>query len=449
MARNLKEAQLLPPHDLQAEESALGAMIISPGAVTSAGERLHRNDFYRDSHRLIFDSIIDLFNRGEAIDIITVSDDLASKGLLEQVGGRAYIHTLASAVPAAANAPHYADIVHENAVLRSLIEAGNKIAEMGYERGGEVRELLNRCEEIIFSISHHQASDEIQPLEGFLADQFDRIEKLHAEGKSITGAPSGFKDLDEITSGFQESNLIILAARPSMGKTSLALDIAQHLALKEDVPVLLFSLEMSKEDLAQRMMCTQGRVNSQRLRTGKVSSDDWTKLTDACGRLIKAPIYVDESPNPSIFEIRAKTRRLKSKQPLGLVIVDYMQLMMPEDNRSNNREQEIATISRSLKAMARELKIPVLALSQLSRAPEKRNVPRPQLSDLRESGAIEQDADVVLFIYRPIDEDTGNPGNLAELIIAKHRNGPTGSVDLVFLKDYATFSSARHGSSQA
>jgi replicative DNA helicase len=441
MARNLKEARNLPPHDLEAEESVLGAMMMSPGAVTAVGERLNRDDFYRESHRLIYDTVLELFSQGEAVDIITVADHLTSRGVLEQVGGRAYIHTLASTVPATANAPHYADIVHENAVLRSLIETGNKIAEMGYERSGEVREMLNRCEEMVFSISHHQTGTEVQSLEAILGEQFERIEKLHNAGKSITGVPTGFHDLDQLTSGLQASNLVILAARPSMGKTSLALDLAQNVALKENIPVLLFSLEMGKEELAQRMMCTQGKVDSHRLRTGMVGQDDWDKLTDACSRLMKAPIFVDESANPNIFEIRAKTRRLASKQHLGLVIVDYLQLMMPEDNRSQNREQEIARISRSLKIMARELKIPVLAISQLSRAPEKRNTPRPQLSDLRESGAIEQDADVVLFIYRD-KEESGHLGNTAELIVAKHRNGPTGTIDLVFRDKYASFVSA-------
>ena len=441
MARNLKEPPTLPPHDLEAEESVLGAMLISPGAVVAVGDRLKRNDFYRESHRLIYDAIVELFSQGEAVDIVTVADHLTLKGKLDAAGGRAYIHTLSSTVPAAANAPHYADIVHENAVLRSLIEVGNKIAEMGYERSGEVRELLNSCEEMVFSISHERTTGQVQPLKDILGEQFDRIEKLHDAGKSVTGVPTGFADLDRITSGLQPSNLIILAARPSMGKTSLALDIAQNVALKEDVPVLLFSLEMGKEELAQRMMCTQGKVDSQRLKTGMVGPDDWAKLTDACGRLMKAPIFVDESANPNIFEIRAKTRRLASKESLGLVIVDYLQLMMPEDNYSQNREQEIARISRSLKIMARELKIPVLAISQLSRAPEKRNVARPQLSDLRESGAIEQDADVVLFIFRD-KEESGHLSKMAELIISKHRNGPTGTVELVFRDKYTSFISS-------
>jgi replicative DNA helicase len=441
MARRLKDAPTLPPHDLEAEESVLGAMLISPSAVIAVGERLQRDDFYRESHRLIYDSIVELFSQGEAIDIVTVADHLTLKGQLEQAGGRAYIHTLSSTVPAAANAPHYAEIVHENAVLRALIEVGNKIAEMGYERQGEARELLNSCEEMVFSISHDQNTSQVQHLKDILGEQFDRIEKLHDAGKTLTGVPTGFIDLDRITSGLQPSNLIILAARPSMGKTSLALDIAQNVAMKEEIPVLLFSLEMGKEELAQRMMCTQGKVDSHRLRNGMVGPDDWSKLTDACGQLMKAPIFVDESATPNIFEIRAKTRRLASRENLGLVIIDYLQLMDADDNRSQNREQEIAKISRSLKIMARELKIPVMAISQLSRAPEKRNVARPQLSDLRESGAIEQDADVVLFIFRD-KEESGHLGNTAELIIAKHRNGPTGTVELVFRNKYASFVSA-------
>ncbi|MEK7817338.1 MAG: replicative DNA helicase, partial [Actinomycetota bacterium] len=330
-------------------------------------------------------------------------------------------------------------IVRENAVLRALVDVGNKIAELGYERPGEVREILDRCEKMVFDISQHQIKGELRPLEELLTEQFERIEKLHATGKTVTGIPTGFIDLDKITSGFQPSNLIILAARPSMGKTSLALDIAQNVALKESTPVVIFSLEMSGEELAQRMMCNQGRVDSHRLRTGRVGPDDWAKLTDACARLIKAPIYVDDTP-VNMLEMRAKTRRWISKHQVGLIIIDYLQLMMP-DERAENRQQEVAKMSRSLKIMAREFKVPVLTLSQLSREPEKRSPPRPVLSDIRESGAIEQDADLVMFIYRP-KTDSGLLDTATELIVAKHRNGPIGRVDLVFQEKYTSFSSA-------
>ena len=441
MARELKRTPSLPPQNLEAEVSVLGAMMISPGAINNVIGKVHETDFYRDSHREIFRTITELFGHGSPVDPITVTENLAQRGVLERVGGKAYIHTLVATVPAAANAPHYADIVRENSVLRSLIQVGNRIAELGYERPGEVRQLLDQCEQMVFEISQEQIRGEARPLKDLLSEQFERIEKLHEQGRRITGIPTGFPDLDKITSGFQRSNLIILAARPSVGKTALALDIAQNIALKEDIRVVIFSLEMSDSELAQRMMCSQGRVDSQRLRTGSVGPDDWAKLTEACARLERAPITVVDTPGTNMLEIQALTRRLASKQAVGLVIIDYLQLMMGDSNRYENRQQEITKISRSLKIMARDLKVPVLAISQLSRAVESRTPPRPQLSDLRESGAIEQDADMVMFIYRP-KEESGHPGMSAELIVAKHRNGPIGSVDLVFQDKYTSFSSA-------
>ncbi|MHB1326234.1 MAG: replicative DNA helicase [Thermoleophilia bacterium] len=441
MARELKRTPSLPPQNLEAEVSVLGAMMISPGAINNVIGKVNETDFYRDSHREIFRTITELFGHGSPVDPITVTENLAQRGVLERVGGKAYIHTLVATVPAAANAPHYADIVRENSVLRSLIQVGNRIAELGYERPGEVRQLLDQCEQMVFEISQEQIRGEARPLKDLLSEQFERIEKLHEQGRRISGIPTGFPDLDKITSGFQRSNLIILAARPSVGKTALALDIAQNIALKEDIRVVIFSLEMSDSELAQRMMCSQGRVDSQRLRTGSVGPDDWAKLTEACARLERAPITVVDTPGTNMLEIQALTRRLASKQAVGLVIIDYLQLMMGDSNRYENRQQEITKISRSLKIMARDLKVPVLAISQLSRAVESRTPPRPQLSDLRESGAIEQDADMVMFIYRP-KEESGHPGTAAELIVAKHRNGPIGSVDLVFQDKYTSFSSA-------
>lgn len=444
MARELKEATpILLPQNLDAEESVLGAMMISPNVISAIVEKLHEDDFYLDSQRLIFRTIIELFNIGEPVDPITVTEKLSASGAIEKVGGKSYIHTLVSTVPAPSSAKYYANIVRENSLLRSLIEVGNRISALGYERPGETTELLNESERLVFDISQRQVRGEIQPLSKVLVEQFEKIEKLQQEGKKITGLPTGFHDLDAKTSGFQNSSLIILAARPAMGKTSLALDIAQHVAIKENIPVLLFSLEMGQEELAQRMMCTQGRIDSHKLRTGQLKSgDDWAKLTDACNRLSKAPIFIDDASSISMLEVMAKTRRLASQHPnLGLVIIDYLQLMSPE-GRVQNREQEIAKISRSLKIMAKELKIPVVALSQLNRSAEGRHPPRPILPDLRESGALEQDADMVLFIYRPKDQETGHLENTAELLIAKHRNGPTGTVDLVFNNTYASFGSA-------
>ncbi len=440
MARELKVSrQDLPPQNLEAEESVLGAMMISQNAIIAVIDKLRQEDFYRDTQRLVYGAIIDLFNRGEPVDPITVAEYLNFKGVLDNVGGKNYIHTLVSTVPSAANAARYAGIVRENSVLRSLIEVGYRISEMGYERPGEVDEMLDRCEKMVFDISQHQVRGGFESIKELVDEHFDQlVQMLHQKGQKITGVPSGFSDLDSVTSGFQKSNLIILAARPSMGKTALALDIAQNAALKHDVPVAVFSLEMSKSELAQRMMCTQGKVNSHRLRTGMADENDWEKLKEGCSRLFKAPIYVDDSAGVNMLEIRAKTRRLISREKIGLVIVDYLQLMMPE-GRTQNREQEVAKMSRQLKLMAKELEIPVLTLSQLSRAPEQRSPSRPVLSDLRESGAIEQDADLVLFIYRPKDEDTGHPGRVAELIISKNRNGPTRTVELAFREEYISF----------
>ncbi len=419
----------------------LGAMMFKPGAIDEVLDTgLKAGDFYRDSHREIFGAIMALYSQREPADPITVTERLTLKGVLEQVGGKAYIHTLVSTVPTAANAAQYGRIVRENAILRSLIEVGNRIAVLGYERPGEVRELLDRAESLVFKISQEQIKGEFRSLQELVSENFERIEKLAAAGRTITGVPTGFPDLDDTISGLQPSNLIVLAARPAMGKTALALDLAQNVALKEKIPVAIFSLEMGESELVQRMMCTQGRIDSSRLRTGKLGADDWPKITEACTRLEAAPIFVDDTPNMNMLEIRAKTRRLKSKHPqLGMVMVDYLQLMMP-DGREENRVQEVSKMSRSLKILARELEVPVIAISQLSRQVESRQPPRPILSDLRESGAIEQDADLVLFIYRPRDE-AGHLQSSTELIIAKHRNGPTATVHLEFQETYTSFRS--------
>lgn len=447
-ARDLKAARAatrLAPQNLEAEESVLGAMMITPGAIGAVMERLREDDFYLDSQRLIFRAIAELSHAGDPVDPITVTEQLTSDGVIDRVGGRAYIHTLVSTTPAASNASHYAAIVRENSLLRSLIQVGNRIAELGYDRPGEVRELLDKSEQLVFEISQRQIRGEIHALGDLLTEQFNRIEELQRSGKKITGVPTHFPDLDRLTSGLQKSNLVILAARTSMGKTSLALDFAQNIAIKEKTPVLIFSLEMGKEELVNRMMCTQARVDSHRLRSGGMGQDDWDKLTDGCARLMNAEIFVDDTAGITMLEMLAKTRRLVAKHHnLGLVIIDYLQLMS-SDGRAQNREQEVAKNSRSLKIMARELKVPVLALSQLSRAPDKRDRPRPRLSDLRDSGSIEQDADLVMFIHRPTDPDTGHLENTSELIVAKHRNGPTGTVELVFQDKYASFASAARG----
>jgi replicative DNA helicase len=434
------EAALVPPQNLDAEESVLGAMMLSPGAIGAVSEELDAGDFYRESHAKLYRAALSLFARGEPVDAITVADELEERGDLEAAGGRVRMHELTRLVPTTANAAHYARIVREMAVLRGLIHAGGEVARLGWERPGEASELLDRAEQIIFELSQESVAGEFTHIEALLKESFERITQLYEAGEEITGVPAGFRELDRLTSGFQPGNLVIIAARPSMGKSALALCMAANLAVRRDTPVALFTLEMSKAEVTQRLMCSEAKVESQRLRSGKLAADDWPRLTAACDKLAKAPIYVDDTGSMTIMGIRAKVRRLKSQQPnLGLVIVDYLQLMSSDSNY-DNRVQEISQISRSLKLLARELEIPIVALSQLSRALEQRHDKRPQLSDLRDSGAIEQDADLVAFIYRDeyYNDDTQDQG-IAEVILSKHRNGPTGHVKLSFLQRYAKF----------
>ncbi len=433
----------LPPQDLDAEESVLGAMLVSPTAVAVVSEILHPEDFYRGSHARIYATILEMYGAGDTIDSITLVNALSNRGLLEEVGGRAVVQTLASTVPAAANAGHYARIVRDAATYRSLIRAGTEIATLGYDHLGEPQEVVDKAEQIVFGIADQRISGDFSPISRLLNDSFEKLAALAEKGVDLTGAPSGLRDLDRITAGFQESNLIVMAARPGMGKTSLALNIASHMGVREDIPVAIFSLEMSEDEVTQRLMCSEARIDSKRLRTGSLDDADWTKLTNACDKLSRAPIYIDETAGVTPIEIKAKTRRLQSKlkggQPLGLVIVDYLQLMGGHA-RVENRVQEISQISRSLKLIARDLKVPVIAISQLSRAVESRSDKRPQLSDLRESGSIEQDADLVMFVYRDdyYNKDSEDMGT-AELIVAKHRNGPLDTVRLSYVGRYTRF----------
>ena len=448
MATNVaKEARLesapVPPQNLDAEESVLGAMMLSSGAIAAVSEVLSADgrEFYRESHAKVFRAALALYAKGEPVDAITLVDQLDERGELEDVGGKVRVHELAALVPASANAGHYAQIVKETATLRGLIRAGGEIARLGWERPGETTELVDRAEQILFDLSQERAQGEFSHIEQLLRESFDRITALYESGADVTGVPSGFRDLDRITSGFQEGNLVILAARPSMGKSALGLGMAANLAVRKNVPVALFTLEMSKSEVTQRLMCSEAKVESQRLRTGKLSADDWPRLTAACDKLAKAPIYVDDSGGITMMEIRSKARRLKSKHPdLGLLIVDYLQLMT-SGMSPENRVQEVSQISRSLKVLARDLDVPIVALSQLSRAVEQRHEKRPILSDLRESGSLEQDADIVCFIYRDeyYNPDDSPDQGLAEVIVAKHRNGPTDTVKLSFLKRYAKF----------
>ena len=444
MAQVLETQATVPPQNLDAEESGLGAMMLSQGAIAAVSEVLSSDgrEFYRESHARIFRAALALYAKGEPVDAITLVDQLDERGELEDAGGKVRVHELAALVPASANAGHYAQIVKEAATLRGLIRVGGEIARLGWERPGETAELVDQAEQILFDLSQERAQGEFSHIEALLTESFDRITALYASGADVTGVPSGFRDLDRITSGFQEGNLIVLAARPSMGKSALGLCMAANLAVRRNVPVALFTLEMSKSEVTQRLMCSEAKVESQRLRTGKLSADDWPRLTAACDKLAKAPIYVDDTGSITMMEIRSKARRLKSKHPdLGLIIVDYLQLMT-SGTTAENRVQEVSQISRSLKVLARDLDVPIIALSQLSRAVEQRHDKRPILSDLRESGSIEQDADIVMFIYRDeyYNGEESEQQGLAEVIVAKHRNGPTDTVKLSFLKRYAKFS---------
>jgi replicative DNA helicase len=439
-AVSLIEPARVPPQNVEAEEYVLGAMLLAPGAIGAVSEICRAEDFYRQSHGRIYRAALALYGRGEPVDAITLTDELDKLGELEEVGGRSRIHELAALVPASANAGHYARIVHEMATLRGLITCGQEIASLGYDRPGEVVDLVDRAEQIVFAISQSRVSSEFSHIEQLLKESFERITALYEAGAEITGVASGFRDIDRITSGFQPGNLIIIAARPSMGKSALALCMAANMGVRLNIPVALFTLEMSKAEVTQRLMCSEAKVESQKLRSGKLSPEDWPRLTAACDKLARAPIYVDDTGSITMMEIRSKARRLKVREPkLGLIIVDYLQLMTSGAS-VENRVQEVSAISRNLKVLARDLEVPIVALSQLSRAVEQRSDKRPILSDLRESGAIEQDADIVGFIFR--DEyynDESDQQGLAEIIVAKHRNGPTDTVKLSFLKRYAKF----------
>jgi len=431
----------VPPQSLEAEESVLGGVLLDNAALDRVVELLHPDDFYRGAHRKLFNAMLELSERSEPVDLITLSEALRSRGDLADVGGTAFLGELAERVPTAANIVHYAKIVRDRAVLRGLITAATEIATRGYEASGDVAELLDRAEQLIFEISERRVRNAFTKLSDVLVESIKTIERLYEQKQSVTGVPTGFVDLDRMLSGLQPSDLIIVAGRPSMGKTAIVLNVAEHAALRADVGVAVFSLEMAKEQLAMRMLCSEARVDLARVRTGHLTDREFPRLAMAAGRLGDAPIFIDDTPALSVLELRAKARRLKRDpaNKLGLVIVDYIQLMRSSEGR-DNREQEISEISRSLKALAKELRVPVLALSQLNRQVESRTPPVPRLADLRESGAIEQDADVIIFLYRDdyYNEDSDKKG-LAEVIVAKQRNGPTGSVELTFLREFTRF----------
>ena len=430
----------LPPQNLEAEQSVLGAILLDHQSLSKAIEIIAADDFYREAHRRIFRAMMALYERNEPIDLITLPEYLKQHSLLDAVGGVGYLASLLQAVPTSANIQYHSRIVHEKGVLRGLIQAATDIVTQGFEGDQDAAELLDQAEQKIFSISQASHRRSFVPIKAITNSAVHMIDDLYGKKSEITGVPSGFIDLDAKTSGFQPSDLIVIAGRPSMGKTSLALGAALHAAIHKKTVVAIFSLEMSKEQLAVRMLSSLGNIDSQKIRTGRLGKEEFQNIIVAADRLSETRIFIDDSGALSALEMRAKARRLKSEEGLDLVIVDYLQLMQGRSN-TESRQQEISDISRSLKALAKELNVPVVALSQLSRAVENRKPPRPILADLRESGAIEQDADLVIFIYREdqyFPESTENPGT-AEIIIGKHRNGPTGEVKLIFLEEYAKF----------
>jgi replicative DNA helicase len=440
----------LPPQNVEAEQSVLGGILIENEAINKVMEILTVDDFYRDAHRRIFNALISLSERDEPADLITLTNELRKIDQLDSIGGASYLASLIDSVPTAANIEYYAKIVKEKAILRKLIETSTDIITQSYEDRGDVEGFLDEAERAIFEISEKRVKPSFYSIRDIVKESFKTIERLFEKKELVTGVPSGFKELDRLTAGFHASDLIIVAGRPSMGKTALCLNLAQYAAIEKRIPVAIFSLEMSKEQLVIRMLCSEARVEGTRLRTGFLTESDWPKLTLAAGNLSDAPIFIDDSAAISVLELRAKSRRLKGDYGLGMLIIDYLQLMKGR-TRVESRQQEISEISRSLKALAKELNIPVIAVSQLSRKTEERTGNRPQLSDLRESGAIEQDADLILFLYRDEvynrSEDNPNKGK-AELIIGKQRNGPIGKIELQFSDKFTTFMELYKGESE-
>lgn len=431
----------VPPQNLEAEQSVLGSLLLQDKNFGVVLEILKPDDFYTTSHKIIFEALIDLFQRNDPQDLITVTNLLNDKNQLDEVGGAAYLATLTSIVPVTANVGSYAKIIRQKSILRNLISVNTDIANRCYEEQGDIDILVDEAEQAIFEIAGSKNGQNFTPINLIVPDAFSKVEELFKRKEMITGVPTGYDQIDKMTSGLQPSDLIILAARPSMGKTSFAMNIAQHAALVEKIGVAVFSLEMSKEQLVMRLLSSVGRIDSMRIRSGKLHDEDWPKLSRAVGMLTEAPIYIDDTPSISVLDMRAKVRRLAAQYDIGLIVVDYLQLMRGR-NSTENRTQEISEISRSLKALAKEHKIPVIALSQLNRGLESRTDKRPMMSDLRESGAIEQDADVISFIYRDEvynkAEDNPNIGQ-AEIIIGKQRNGPTGMARLAFIKEITMF----------
>ena len=430
----------LPPQNVDAEQAVLGAIFLEPSALTVASEVLIPEDFYRAAHQKIFTVMLKLNDQGQAVDLITVSEDLSATKLLEDTGGVSYLSELAASVPTAANIEYYARIVEEKSLLRRLIRTATGIAQDGYNREDDVTALLSEAEKSILEVAQRKNVGAFHIIKDVLVRTYDNIELLNNRKGNITGIATGFAELDRMTAGFQRNDLIIVGARPSVGKTAFALNIAQNVATKTSENVAIFSLEMGAEQLVMRMLCAEGNINAQNLRTGALTDEDWGKLTMAMGSLSNAGIFIDDTPGIKIGDIRSKCRRLKQEHGLGMILIDYLQLIVGDGRSGENRQQEVSEISRSLKQLARELQVPVIALSQLSRGVEQRQDKRPMMSDIRESGSIEQDADIVAFLYRDdyYDKESENK-NIIEIIIAKQRNGPVGTVQLAFVKEYNKF----------
>ncbi|CEG29471.1 replicative DNA helicase [Bacillus sp. B-jedd] len=433
-------ADRMPPQNIEAEQAVLGAIFLEPASLTLATEILIPEDFYRAAHQKIFNMMLKLNDEGKAVDLVTVTEELAAAKLLEDTGGVSYLSELAASVPTAANIEYYAKIVEEKSLLRRLIRTATSIAQDGYSREDEVELLLSEAEKNIMEVAQRKNAGAFHNIKDVLVRTYDNIESMHNRKGDITGIATGFQELDRMTAGFQRNDLIIVGARPSVGKTAFALNIAQNVAVKTGENVAIFSLEMGAEQLVMRMLCAEGNIDAQRLRTGSLTDEDWGKLTMAMGSLSRAGIYIDDTPGVRVADIRAKCRRLKQENGLGMILIDYLQLILGSGRGGENRQQEVSEISRSLKQLARELQVPVIALSQLSRGVEQRQDKRPMMSDIRESGSIEQDADIVAFLYRDdyYDKESENK-NIIEIIIAKQRNGPTGTVQLAFVKEYNKF----------
>ena len=434
----------VPPQDLHAEQSVLGSMLLNKDAIADCLEAVKAHDFYRPAHELIFDAVLDLFGRGEPADAITVADELSKRGDLTRVGGQAYLHQLIQSVPTAANAGYYAEIVHERAVLRRLVEAGTRIVQMGYGQGeGDIDEIVNRAQAEVYSVAEKRGGEDYHALGELLNETMEEIEAAAGRSDEMVGVPTGFLELDELTNGLHPGQMIVVAARPAVGKSTLGIDIARAAAIKHNLATAVFSLEMSRTEITMRILSAEATIQLQDLRKGLKSQDQWNKLARIMGKISDSPLFIDDSPNMSLMEIRAKCRRLKQQHNLKMVIIDYLQLMS-SGKKVESRQQEVAEFSRALKLLAKELEVPVIAISQLNRGPEQRTDKRPQMSDLRESGSIEQDADVVILLHR--DRSDPERDGEADVIVAKHRNGPTKDIVLAFQGHYSRFNNmARDG----